>query len=151
MAKTKTESAACAACRMQRKKCSEQCILASHFPSDDPEKFAMVHRVFGTGNIIKMLQGVEDSERAEAVNSMVYEASARLKDPVHGTGTAIHQLMQKITDLQNQLAATQKELMNMRCENDKLVFLCNGTSHPFDNILYEEGDHLQCWGSLWDE
>ncbi|KAH9330745.1 hypothetical protein KI387_002853 [Taxus chinensis] len=136
---------------MQRKKCSEGCILASHFPSDVPEKFAVVHRVFGTGNIIKMLQGVEDIDRADAVNSMVYEASARLKDPVHGTATAIHQLKQNITDLENQLAATQEDLMNIRYENDKLVFLLGSrTSHLMDNILYEESDPLQCWGPLWN-
>ncbi|KAH9330744.1 hypothetical protein KI387_002852 [Taxus chinensis] len=51
-----TESPPCAACRLQRKKCSKKCPLAPHFPGHEPDKFAMVHRVFGTGNVIRMLK-----------------------------------------------------------------------------------------------
>ncbi|KAH9330732.1 hypothetical protein KI387_002840, partial [Taxus chinensis] len=55
------KSPACAACRMQRKKCAENCPLAPYFPADDPEKFERVHRVFGTSNITKMLKVVSSS------------------------------------------------------------------------------------------
>ncbi|KAH9330741.1 hypothetical protein KI387_002849, partial [Taxus chinensis] len=92
----------------------------------EPDKFAMVHRVFGTGNVIKMLQ---ESERANAVNSIVYEARARFKDPVHGTASVIHQLNQKVTELENQFAATREELINMRCDIDKLILLGTGQEY----------------------
>ncbi|KAH9330854.1 hypothetical protein KI387_002962, partial [Taxus chinensis] len=69
---------------MQRKKCSEECVLAPHFPSNDPHKFAVVQSVFGTSHIVKLLQGINAEQRADAVDSMVYEATARVDDPVHG-------------------------------------------------------------------
>ncbi|GLJ33789.1 hypothetical protein SUGI_0679100 [Cryptomeria japonica] len=44
----KRKIVSCAACRLQRKKCSQECILAPHFPPDDLEKFTIVQRVYGT-------------------------------------------------------------------------------------------------------
>lgn len=46
----------CAACRMLRRKCDNNCLLAPYFPGDDVEKFAGVHRVFGASNVAKMIQ-----------------------------------------------------------------------------------------------
>lgn len=45
----------CAACRTLHRKCSHDCLLAPYFPSDEAEKFASVHRVFGASNVIKLL------------------------------------------------------------------------------------------------
>lgn len=56
MAKRKRNIVSCAACRVQRKKCSEECIFAPHFPQDAPEKFTVVHSVYGTKYVIKLLQ-----------------------------------------------------------------------------------------------
>lgn len=46
----------CAACKMLRRRCDGKCILAPYFPSDEIEKFAGVHKVFGASNVIKMIQ-----------------------------------------------------------------------------------------------
>ena len=46
----------CAACRMLRRRCDRDCILAPYFPSYEAEKFAGVHRVFGASNVIRMIQ-----------------------------------------------------------------------------------------------
>ena len=46
----------CAACRMLRRRCDSNCILAPYFPSDEIEKFSGVHKVFGASNVIKMIQ-----------------------------------------------------------------------------------------------
>jgi len=46
----------CASCKLLRRRCSKDCIFAPYFPSDDPRKFSIVHKVFGASNISKMLQ-----------------------------------------------------------------------------------------------
>ncbi|KAK6934805.1 Lateral organ boundaries, LOB [Dillenia turbinata] len=46
----------CAACKLLRRRCAQNCIFAPYFPADEPQKFASVHRVFGASNVNKMLQ-----------------------------------------------------------------------------------------------
>lgn len=46
----------CASCKLLRRRCTKDCIFAPYFPSDDPQKFAIVHKVFGASNVSKMLQ-----------------------------------------------------------------------------------------------
>jgi len=46
----------CAGCRMLHRKCTCDCMLAPYFPASETEKFAIVHKVFGASNVIKMLQ-----------------------------------------------------------------------------------------------
>ncbi|KAK4743096.1 hypothetical protein SAY87_001097 [Trapa incisa] len=46
----------CAACKFLRQRCAEKCVLAPYFPSTDPAKFAIAHRVFSASNTIKFLQ-----------------------------------------------------------------------------------------------
>ena len=45
-----------AACKNNKNKCSEKSMLAPCFPSDDPQKFLLVNRVFGNGRVVKLLQ-----------------------------------------------------------------------------------------------
>ncbi|CAB4313155.1 unnamed protein product [Prunus armeniaca] len=71
----------CAACKILRRRCADKCVLAPYFPPTEPAKFTIAHRVFGASNIIKFLQDLPESQRADAVSSMVYEASARIRDP----------------------------------------------------------------------
>lgn len=46
----------CASCKLLRRRCAKDCIFAPYFPSHDPKKFAIVHKVFGASNVSKMLQ-----------------------------------------------------------------------------------------------
>ncbi|KAL7247686.1 hypothetical protein ACSBR2_002574 [Camellia fascicularis] len=115
----------CAACKILRRRCAEKCVLAPYFPPTDPLKFTTAHRVFGASNIIKFLQELPESQRADAVSSMVYEANARLRDPVYGCAGAICHLQNQVSDLQAQLAKAQAELINMQCQQENLVaFIC---------------------------
>ncbi|GLJ42450.1 hypothetical protein SUGI_0879670 [Cryptomeria japonica] len=79
----------------------EECVLAPHFPSDDPDKFAFVQKVFGTNYILKLLQGLKSELRASAVKNMVYEASVRVKDPTNGTASIVNEQMEKIGKLES--------------------------------------------------
>lgn len=79
-------------------------------------------------NFGRILLGVDfqelpESQRADAVSSMVYEAGARIRDPVYGCAGAICQLQKQVNELQAQLAKAQAELVNMQCQQTNLVSL----------------------------
>jgi hypothetical protein len=46
----------CASCKLLRRRCTKDCTFAPYFPSHEPQKFAIVHKVFGASNVSKMLQ-----------------------------------------------------------------------------------------------
>lgn len=78
-------------------------------------------------------QELPESQRADAVSSMVYEANARLRDPVYGCAGAICQLQTQVNDLQAQLAKAQAELVNMKCQQANLLALiCMEMAHQHD-------------------
>ncbi|KAL5989433.1 hypothetical protein ACLOJK_010324 [Asimina triloba] len=113
----------CAACRMLRRRCASDCILAPYFPVEQSENFAHVHKVFGASNVIKMLQMVEKSRREDAVKSMVYEAKARLKDPIYGATGTIFYLQKHVKDLQMQLQLMTTQALQMQAQRDQLTNL----------------------------
>ncbi|KAK4253489.1 hypothetical protein QN277_010153 [Acacia crassicarpa] len=104
----------CAACKLIRRRCAPDCLFAPYFPADQPHKFASVHKVFGASNVNKMLQELPEEQRSDAVSSMVYEANARMRDPVYGCVGAISCLQQQVAVLQTQLALAQAELVHIR-------------------------------------
>ncbi|CAK9315133.1 unnamed protein product [Citrullus colocynthis] len=113
----------CAACKILRRRCVEKCVLAPYFPPTEPLKFTIAHRVFGASNIIKFLQELPESQRTDAVSSMVYEANARLRDPVYGSAGAICQLQKQVSELQAQLAKARAEVANMQQQQANLLAL----------------------------
>ncbi|XP_006654943.2 LOB domain-containing protein 1 [Oryza brachyantha] len=113
----------CAACKILRRRCVDRCVLAPYFPPTEPHKFTTAHRVFGASNIIKLLQELPEEQRADAVSSMVYEANARIRDPVYGCAGAICQLQKQVNDLKAQLARAHAELAGARAQHAHLVAL----------------------------
>ncbi|KAL4575166.1 hypothetical protein LXL04_022008 [Taraxacum kok-saghyz] len=111
----------CAACKILRRRCIDKCMLAPYFPPTDPHKFTIAHRVFGASNIIKLLQELPECRRADAVSSMVYEANARLRDPVYGCAGTICQLQKQLSALQAELAKTQAEVVNLQCRQSNFL------------------------------
>ncbi|CAN4104768.1 unnamed protein product [Withania somnifera] len=106
----------CAACKLLRRRCTQDCVFSPYFPGDEPQKFASVHKVFGASNVNKMLQELPEYQRGDAVSSMVYEANARMKDPIYGCVGAISYLQHQIEFLQTQLAIAQAELVHMKVQ-----------------------------------
>ncbi|XP_038970417.1 LOB domain-containing protein 4-like [Phoenix dactylifera] len=104
----------CAACKLLRRRCAQDCIFAPYFPADEPQKFANVHKVFGASNVSKLLQELPAHHRGDAVSSLVYEANARVRDPVYGCVGAISSLQRQIESLQTQLAVVQAEMVRLR-------------------------------------
>ncbi|KAK7342856.1 hypothetical protein VNO80_25812 [Phaseolus coccineus] len=104
----------CAACKLLRRRCAQDCVFAPYFPADEPHKFASVHKVFGASNVNKMLQELAEYQRSDAVSSMVYEANARVRDPVYGCVGAISSLQRQVDVLRTQLALAEAEVVQMR-------------------------------------
>ncbi|PWA67802.1 LOB domain-containing protein [Artemisia annua] len=109
----------CASCKLLRRRCAKDCIFAPYFPSDNPNKFAFVHKVFGASNVGKMLQELPVDQRADAVSSLVYEANARMRDPVYGCVGAISYLQNQVSQLQMELAMAQAEILCIQMEHQE--------------------------------
>ncbi|KDP46170.1 hypothetical protein JCGZ_06681 [Jatropha curcas] len=105
----------CAACKILRRRCTDKCFLASYFPSTTEQyKFNIIDSVFGVRNAVKFLQGLPECQRGDAVSSMVYEANARIRDPVYGCVGQISLLQKQVDELQAQLAKAQAERVHVR-------------------------------------
>ncbi|KAK8611041.1 hypothetical protein V6N13_131106 [Hibiscus sabdariffa] len=106
-------TASCAACKLLKRRCTPNCIFAPYFRSDEPKKFAKVHKVFGASNVSKILIEVPEEQREDTVNSLVYEAEARLRDPVYGCTGSTSLLQRKMIQLQHDLALAR--VCSVRC------------------------------------
>ncbi|PPD87742.1 hypothetical protein GOBAR_DD15314 [Gossypium barbadense] len=101
----------CAACKLLRRRCAQDCVFAPYFPADEPQKFANVHKVFGASNVNKMLQRIEVAKKLALCRM---DRDVRVRDPVYGCVGAISSLQQQIDTLQTQLALTQAEVVHLR-------------------------------------
>eukprot|EP00850_Spirogloea_muscicola_P025987 SM005106S17663 [mRNA] locus=s5106:12:861:+ [translate_table: standard] len=93
-------SGPCAGCKFLRRKCTSSCLFAPYFPPDQPQRFAHVHKLFGASNLSKLLLDIPEPQREDAVKTFVYEADARVNDPVYGCVGAVSILQQRIDQLQ---------------------------------------------------
>ncbi|XP_052730668.1 LOB domain-containing protein 4 isoform X1 [Vigna angularis] len=178
----------CAACKLLRRRCAQDCVFAPYFPADEPHKFANVHRVFGASNVNKMLQELQnvvlspkvrvkhntkrnltsnelpEHQRGDAVSSMVYEANARVRDPVYGCVGAISSLQQQIDVLQTQLAVAQAEAVHLRVRQNASLYSPTSptnTASPSSKIIHSQPkpifdidmdmvvDHTTYTDSIW--
>lgn len=114
-------STPCAACKLLRRRCAQECPFSPYFSPHEPQKFASVHKVFGASNVSKMLLEVPEGQRADAANSLVYEANARIRDPVYGCMGVISTLQQQAQSLQAELNAVRSEIMRYRCHENAMA------------------------------
>ncbi|KAL2613797.1 hypothetical protein R1flu_025489 [Riccia fluitans] len=114
-------STPCAACKLLRRRCAPECPFSPYFSPHEPQKFACVHKIFGASNVSKMLMEVPESQRADAASSLVYEANARIRDPVYGCMGAISALQQQAQALQAELNAVRQEIMRYRCHENAMA------------------------------
>ncbi|PIA51763.1 hypothetical protein AQUCO_01100559v1 [Aquilegia coerulea] len=115
MASSSSSNSPCAACKFLRRKCMLGCIFAPYFPPEEPQKFANVHKIFGASNVTKLLNELLPHQREDAVNSLAYEAEARMKDPVYGCVGAISFLQREVHRLEKELEAANADLLRYAC------------------------------------
>lgn len=66
-------------------------------------------------------QEIPVEQRADAVSSLVYEANARIRDPVYGCVGAISFLQNQVSQLQMQLAVAQAEILSIQMQQDPMT------------------------------
>ncbi|KAI9165711.1 hypothetical protein LWI28_019229 [Acer negundo] len=100
----------CAACKAQRRTCTPQCVFKPYFPSDQPLKFEKVNEIFRAKNVAKIISELDVHFREDAINSLVYEAEARLRNPVYGCDGIISDLLAKLKQAETNLQNAKKKL-----------------------------------------
>ncbi|KAM7276816.1 hypothetical protein ACFE04_018682 [Oxalis oulophora] len=129
LAKSARAHQPCAACRMLRRRCDYNCTLAPYFPTEETEKFAIVHKVFGASNVVKMIQNVEEAKREDTATAIVYEAMARLRDPVYGSTGAIFHLQKMVQELKGQLETTKAQVLELQEQKHQLLVILTTNSN----------------------
>lgn len=117
------------------------------------------------GMTLPNFQTLPESQRDDAVSSMIYEASTRIRDPVYGCAGAISQLQTQITQLQAQLAESQAELVSMQIQRANLMEQLHMTRYlessptqsieslvnsPYDCQINWCLDDYNAFGSFWE-
>lgn len=68
--------------------------------------------------LLNISQELPIHQRADAVSSLVYEANARVRDPVYGCVGAISYLQNQVSQLQMQLAVAQAEILCIQMQQE---------------------------------
>ncbi|XP_052172171.1 LOB domain-containing protein 18-like [Diospyros lotus] len=91
----------CGACLVLNRGCSPQCIFAPYFHREDgTTRFAAIRDVFTVRNAVNILVSLPVSDQFWAVDTLFFEAQARLQDPVYGCVSHILSLQQQVSELQ---------------------------------------------------
>ncbi|KAF2283682.1 hypothetical protein GH714_013829 [Hevea brasiliensis] len=143
-----TPNSPCAACKFLRRKCTQECVFAPYFPPDQPQKFANVHKVFGASNVAKLLNELNTVQREDAVNSLAYEAEARLHDPVYGCVGLISILQHRLKELQSDLFNAKKELAQYIGSQAMLPTLQSPAYMPHPHLGNPNASSLMQHGAL---
>ncbi|AET00525.1 putative transcription factor AS2-LOB family [Medicago truncatula] len=109
----------CAACKSQRRRCPSDCIFSPYFPANNPQRFASVHKIYGGGNVGKMLQQLPHYVREQAANTLYLEAQCRIQNPVYGCVGIISKLYQQIHDTEAELAKIQTQIACHKLQNQQ--------------------------------
>lgn len=83
---------------------------------------------------------------------MVYEAAARIRDPVYGCAGSVCQLQKQVNELKMQLARTQADLVNVQTQYTNLIaFVCmemardkqqGSTNNNYSSLVGSEVDGM---------
>ncbi|KAE8697450.1 LOB domain-containing protein 6 [Hibiscus syriacus] len=146
MASSSSSNFPCAACKFLRRKCMADCTFAPYFPPEEPQKFFNVHKIFGASNVSKLINEVAPHQRQDTVNSLAYEAEARLKDPVYGCVGAISVLQRQVMRLQRELDAIRADLIRYSAA-------CGEMQPPttVGTCFDHNAGNSYCPDSLWNE
>ncbi|KAK6277317.1 hypothetical protein POUND7_017640 [Theobroma cacao] len=135
-------SGRCAACRYLRRRCPPDCIFSPYFPSNNPQRFVSIHRIYGASNVAKLLQQLPTHLRAEAADSLYFEAQCRVEDPVYGCVGLIFLLQQQIHNAVSQLAKTQAEIAVLKSQAQHPQAQQVEVEPEFNNFLQQQLDYV---------
>ncbi|XP_015887130.2 LOB domain-containing protein 24 [Ziziphus jujuba] len=124
----------CAACKYSRRKCRSDCIFYPYFPSNNSERYACVHQIYGANSIRSILQQLPIHLRAEAAESLYYEAKCRFEDPVYGCAGIISQLHQQIRNAESQIAKVRAQIAFLNSNAHEMDSNTNNLIQGHSNI-----------------
>ncbi|BBH00941.1 LOB domain-containing protein 2 [Prunus dulcis] len=132
---------ACSACRHQRKKCDDDCVMAPYFTAEKEEAFRAVHKIFGVSNTSKLLKKLEDkNHRGRAAESFIWEACTWKQDPVNGPLGKYRQLEREIALLRDALQR-QQEQQEQEEEQEKDCLALPSSTVEQESIALDQGSN----------
>ncbi|MED6216166.1 LOB domain-containing protein 23 [Stylosanthes scabra] len=132
-------SGRCAACKSQRRKCPSDCIFSPYFPANDPQRFACVHKIYGSSNVGKMLQEIPPNLREEAANTLYLEAKWRIEDPIYGCVGIISSLYKQIQNAEIELAKIQTQIAFYKLQTQQQVI----EAEPNMEVLQSQSSNME--------
>ncbi|XAR50799.1 hypothetical protein NMG60_11005237 [Bertholletia excelsa] len=132
-----SNSTRCAACKSLRRRCSQDCVLAPYFPSNNPQRFDFVHKIFGASNVSKMLEGLPVNLRGDAAECISFEATWRVRDPVYGCVGIISHLQQQIIQTQIEITNIYAEIALHKAQQEHSYQVAQ-SGNSFDNAVGED-------------
>ncbi|XP_042444088.1 LOB domain-containing protein 24-like [Zingiber officinale] len=100
---------ACAACKKMSRECPPDCIFAPYFPATSTS-FDCVQRIYGCDNVGRILQSLPVEERRVAAESLVFQAKARIRDPIFGCVGYICFLQHYLAQIDREIQETEAEI-----------------------------------------
>ncbi|KAJ8640627.1 hypothetical protein MRB53_017321 [Persea americana] len=129
----------CAACEFHGRRCYENCIFAPYFPSTDPERFESVNRIYGARTVGTMLQQTPVHLREDTVETMLFEARARIEDPIYGSVGIISRMQHEIVVARYKIAVMQQQIAYYKAKEDEASIF---TDHEQDSLDLEFDDEI---------
>ncbi|XP_052204071.1 LOB domain-containing protein 18-like [Diospyros lotus] len=112
----------CGACVVLNRGCHPQCIFAPYFRCESgTAHFATVREVYTIRNVVNLLTPLSVNDRFWASDTLLFEAQARLQDPVYGCVSHILALQQQVSELQAYRAYLQDSLFAYYSSHPQLV------------------------------
>ncbi|KAJ6740265.1 LOB DOMAIN-CONTAINING PROTEIN 4-RELATED [Salix purpurea] len=106
-----TKRPRCGACRNLDKECKKNCIFAPYFPPEKSQEFSLIQQVYSEKEVEKLLKKHGDPTICgDILESLLYEARARLENPVCGSAGYVYCLQQQIVEAKIQLCNAKREL-----------------------------------------
>ncbi|KAM7466573.1 hypothetical protein LguiB_014135 [Lonicera macranthoides] len=101
----------CAACTYNRKRCQPWCEYAPIFRDViSRQDYRTIFTVFGVKNVADILQNIPQYQHLETLYSFLFEAKARIENPIKGCTALLASLEQKVGELQERVTALEARL-----------------------------------------
>lgn len=79
--------------------------------------------------------------REDAVKSIVYEAYARIRNPVYGCTVAISYLQKCVEELEDQLKATREQIFKSHEQMGQLALILDSVYLPISSMFSDGNSH----------
>ncbi|KAJ6377241.1 hypothetical protein OIU76_026251 [Salix suchowensis] len=103
----------CASCRHQRRRCPTDCIFRPYFPLRKQIEFESARRIFGISNMERMLRNLGVQDRANSVESIIWEATCWSKDSINGPLGCLKRLIDSERQAKQENQLLRKQLYSL--------------------------------------